>query len=65
MAMIVNKKVARTLALKEARAAEELCTELYEWLSEEEPDLEMVLPICKEIQAKVQIVATRVEDAFL
>jgi seryl-tRNA(Sec) selenium transferase len=65
VAEVVEAKQRALYAMAQADKAAlfDLARELDSWLnfSAEELDEDMVLPICKEIQAKAQAVANRVE----
>lgn len=58
-----TREALHELAKADATAARLLANALYEHMSmyTETADPELVLPICREIQAKVQAVANRVE----
>lgn len=51
------------MARVDAQAARSLSAEMTEWLEDEEEDIDedMILPIAKEIQAKMQAVNNRIE----
>lgn len=66
--MVARRSSARTsnhrLARIDSRAVFDFAEELRELLEVEEEDLDpdMVLPVCKEIQGRVQAIASRIEQ---
>lgn len=55
--LVLGKRAVRA----DGRAIREMLDELLEWLDEDPIDDEMVVPICQEVQSRLQTLRSRVE----